>query len=207
MDQRDELADVARIRRRLLKASAWAVAGALAGVVPYQRPRLRGFLGTRSAWAQTSGSPILVLQGALGVGPAGSAENTGSDWWQLTVPTASTEITIVAAGDGFLDVELFLFAPGVDPTIGVNLLTGSFAPYNTQGLAGGESVTLTLGGPGAYLLAIEDARSPRDETAGKYTITVTGDRALGGAKLVADETNEIQVPRPSPGPLPDAAPD
>ncbi|MFQ5524726.1 MAG: hypothetical protein ACE5GX_00560 [Thermoanaerobaculia bacterium] len=195
MGDLQEPVGIFRVRRKLIRAAAWMVGGAVAGSLPYQRPGIRSFFGTRTAWAQASIAPI-VLQGALGTGPPGSPENTGSDWWRLTVPSPGTRITIMVDDDGFLDVELFLFAPGVDPTTGTNILTNSFAPWNMAGLAGGESVTLTLGGPGHYVLAIEDSRTPRDELAGLYSITITTDQPLNGVVQIEDEKAEIQAPHP-----------
>lgn len=182
------------MRRKLLKASAWAVGGALGGTIAYRKPFLRSFFGVRSAWAQPTAITSVRIDGFLGVGPAGLAGDTGSDWWRLAVPGASTVLTISVTSDSFLDVELFLFAPGVDPTIGTNLLTHSFAPYDAASLAAGELVTVTLGGAGHYVLVIEDARSPAAEVAGAYSIVLTGNPPIKSAVQIADENAEIQLP-------------
>lgn len=140
----------------------------------------------------------LRIDGFLGVGPPGLVENTGSDWWRLAVPSPTTRLTIAASSDGFLDVELFLFAPGIDPTIGTNLLTASFAPFDAASLAAGELVTVTLAGPGNYVLVIEDARSPAKEVAGAYSIVLTANPPIKSAVQVADENAEIQARHSAP---------
>lgn len=192
MEGFESLDDRGRVRRRLLRSSVWFGAGFAVGGLPYRAPAMKSFFGTRAAWAQPSGPTSLVVQGSLGRGGAGAAEDTGSDWWRVEVLEPNTRLTITASPDAFLDVELFLFAPGVPPRTGTNLLTGSFAPFDQTGVGAGESVSLVAAGAGAYVLVIEDARPPTSEKAGQYSLRLEADKPLGAVIQIVDEEPEIQ---------------
>ncbi len=178
-------------RRKLLRAAVGALGAAAAGKLPYQPPRARSFFGTRSAWAQATGPFVATLAGRLGRGAAGGAEDTGSDLWEVELLAAPARLSIVATPGALLDVEIYLFAPGSARR--VNLLTGTEAGLDLEGLAAPEAHELTLDAAGTYGVAIEDSRTADRETAGDYVITLRADRSLGEAKLVVDEGLEFDV--------------
>ncbi len=187
------------VRRRLLRASAVA-GGALAlGQIPYSKPALKSFFGTREAYAQVTLFSEINAAGQLGMGPVGFPESTGQDCYQFSVPTANTTLTITVTPDPNLEIEIFLYAPGVaQPFLGkTNLLKGNPTSFNNNPAVGGaESTMITVAATGVYTIAVEDSRSPASEVAGTYSIKIVADNPIGPFSVVCDEGPEstrIQV--------------
>ncbi len=204
-DQPKPGAAVDPVRRKLLKASALAGGALAAGVLPYEKPAVKSFFGTRSAWAQMTPPLTINFGGRLGTQPSGTADpNAGQDRWEFEVLYPNTTLTITATPDANLDIEIYLYPPGPIAFGDDNLLQGVGNPLGLNsggGVGAVESAMLTVAAAGIYTFAIEDDRAPAAEVAGDYSVVISGDMTLGAAVAVVDEGPESdQTTGPTAGP-------
>ncbi len=140
----------------------------------------------------TSSVQAMRLCENLGTSPAGTPEDTGQDAYAFEVSTPGTTVTLTALPDAFLDIEIFLYAPGTGGPGATNLLTGNPFGLDAAGVAGSEGAVLTLGGAGTYTLAIEDGRSAISQVAGSYTVSGSSDLPIGAPFQTVDNGPESE---------------
>ncbi len=185
------------VRRRLLQASAVAGGSLVLGHLPYQKPALKSFFGVREAYAQATTFLEINAAGRLGdpqVAP-GTPGPTGQDCYRFNVPTPNTTLTITVTPDAFLDIEVFLYGPGLLPPFAgqTNLLTSNTFGLNQAGVGGVETAMITVAAVGDYHIAVEDERGPADEVAGDYSIQIVADNPIGPFAVVCDEGDESDL--------------
>ncbi len=190
----DESGHVDEVRRKLLKASVAAGGSVALGSLPYAKPEIKSFFGTRGAWAQGSFFLEINMAGQLGVQAPGTPDPLASqDAFEFHVLQPNTVLTITASPDGNIDPEIFLYGPNPAPPpfAGLtNLLTGSSFGLNQAGVGGVESAMFTVATAGRYVIAIEDERAPAAEVAGTYSIKIVSDKPIGPPATVHDEGPE-----------------
>lgn len=183
-------------RRKLLRASAVALGAGAVGRLPWEKPQIKSFFGVPGAWAQPTGPLVISMSGKIGTQPDGQPDPAAAqDAFEFEVFEASTQLTVTATSDdGFLDIEIYLYAPGAVGLGETNLLNGFDFGLDDNGPGGSESATVTVASPGIYTVAIEDAREGAAQIAGRYTITITGDKPLGSPLQTVDEGPESDAP-------------
>ena len=181
MPRQEKVGQVDDVRRKLLKSSMIAGGFFAAGSLPYAKPAVRSFFGTRSAWAQASTFATQFTGSLPDLGsPLGAALGTGQDAWTFDTTQPNTTLTINAmvTGGGPATPEIGLFAPGV-PTTGINLLNGIAGGYVAP-----LPVVVVAAAVGTYTIAIEDSLIDALQVSFSYQINITA-----GAPI---------VPGPSP---------
>ncbi len=138
----------------------------------------------------TSSVQAMRLCENLGTSPAGTPEDTGQDAYAFEVLTPGTMVTLTAMPDAFLDIEIFLYAPGTGGPGATNLLTGTPFGLDAAGVAGGEGAVIALGAAGTYTFAIEDGRPAAGQVAGLYTVSGSSDAAIGAPFQTVDNGPE-----------------
>lgn len=182
------------VRRKLLKASAVVGGSMVLGHLTYQKPAWKSFFGVRSAWAQPTSFLQHVLDGQLGTSAPGTAEDTGQDCWEFA-SASNNNLTINAtSADGFLDIEIYLYAPGAVGSGEDNLLTGTPFGLDQNGLGGGEGGVVNTPTTGTYTVCIEDQRTSGNQVAGVYQIIIDSSKPMGAATMTVDEGPESDAP-------------
>ena len=192
LDHPEERVDA--VRRKLLKASAVVGGSMILGHATYQKPAWKSFFGVRSAWAQPTAFTQHIVNGQLGVLAPGTPEDTGQDCYQFD-SARQNNLTITATPDGNLDIELFLYGPGVTPGPGEpNLLTGNPFGLDQAGLGAVESAMISTPSTGTYTICIEDARTAGNQVAGLYTIQIDSTKPMSDITFIIDEGPESDGP-------------
>lgn len=192
---------VDQVRRKLLRASAVVGGGAVLGHLTYQKPAWKSFFGVRSAWAQPTAFFRHMVSGQLGtLAPGNPDPNAGQDCWAFA-SAAGNQLTINATNpDGFLDIEIYLYAPGAVGINQPNLLNGGIPlGLNVNGVGGSEGGVVTTPTTGTYTVCIEDERTAADQVAGAYTITIDSTKPMGPISQTVDEGPESDGPASPPG--------
>lgn len=182
------------VRRKLLKTSAVVGGSMVLGHLTYQKPAWKSFFGVRSAWAQPTSFMQHVLDGQLGTLAPGTADATGQDCWEFA-SASNNNLTINATNtDGFLNIELFLYAPGAVGAGETNLLTGNPFGLDQNGLGASEGGVVNTPTTGTYTICIEDQRTVGNELAGVYQIVIDSTKPMGPAMMTVDEGPESDAP-------------
>jgi len=125
----------------------------------------------------------------LGFAVVGTSEDTGQDRYEFQV-NAGTYLEITASTDGYLDAEIYFYAPGAAGVGQTNLLTGTPFGLDTAGVGGEEQANITVFTTGAYNLAVEDGRTASSQSAGCYTLVANANAIVGQPTRIVDEGPE-----------------